>query len=1223
LSAHFRTDDRGKKDDDAPKRRKIASDEDSIKPHRSITSSASVDDTGCAMVVSFDIGGGKTSSYAKLYANAAKKESGAFSKEMRNIVLSYEKSMRHIDFESYCKIVKKKPIVERRNLALNIDRMIDLVSKNDESICESLRSIYLDCMLINVIPEPIRSVMSITKTNSADHYLFESILKSKVKGQWSVCESVAMLLFSGFKQQQAKILEYTKEFIRKRELGNGYTPKMKTLSMFNSPTITKIHLAGTSGTGKSLMGKTIAEMFGLSEEDKNYVHVSLSGYSDKTNTQLFGSGRGLKGYGDGTDVCTKLKEPLLNHDPKKKYDVDHLFYANPVILSYLRNEDFYRNLLSTRWSAFKKKSRQTTDEDYYSFFLKIKHSDWLYEDPRIDLDVYDDDSRDDVFAISANSKNQNKIGSDTTRSDRKKELMRDYFEYVENNEEYFKSGKIDVKTGLPINIAPAAYYVRKFKSDLKLPAVCSERELSVAFLKHVLNSKIRWSSAVASENDNFAISIDNEERLWSDDQMSNAMQQSTNEPTKTAKIKKKSGKSGAKSKGPAVVETHNVSEEHKASDNPYLWAKGSMRVPELGDYNCNDFPNTILLHLDELDKMNKAGLTLLEHFLETGKAVSSHGESFVLPPSTHLIIVFTSNFGDADIESICVDDRLRKNRDSSDDNDSVMTSKSEDDDDDSIDVEDMIDDDGRFDTSRLDEGDLLRLNIKMGNLRQKYVNCVERSMIDCKITSCYIVRLGAIVPYAPVSPKIMKNVCYEHLIFPASRLGRSQGLMKPIDMISDLSAYNTIDSLENKLLFEIGVVLKTVSCFSWLVALTNFLNVGDKCSKTVAEWEDLKTKKKVRRAFEHCAYNVQSTTQSNKYKNAFTLKAFADALSKFAWRVLIAYFSDDDESRDDMSERLISWLDNVNVVNGAFLKTFVSVGGEDATSSEIVLDLDVIANDTVCSAIKKIKDEMVRMKAYVSGKHANLSVFDNVESQKIEDLENVRCLVSLISQINVNATKSKSYRDVVDANKETQSSAYSVKVHKKLVRCVFFDLFACYFYADTLSSVAICSKNNVKLTCSSIVNAKELHDMVNHRNVHKDGFRMIETMDGDVYKQSTNTGLRGVKNDLEQNIVKYVELSVSDPRMKLPDNLTYRIRALDNDGLAYENVDDVSLYDDLFKLNVNLFGFVYQDKLRLTEDELMFVNTRKTIWDLPLKFRCHAMYVNAMSIASDDPVFIK
>lgn len=63
-------------------------------------------------------------------------------------------------------------------------------------------------------------------------------------------------------------------------------------------------------------------------------------------------------------------------------------------------------------------------------------------------------------------------------------------------------------------------------------------------------------------------------------------------------------------------------------------------------------PDCVLLHFDELDKAHESFITLLINFMETGRLTSSSASEFVLPDETRLIIVFTANFGAADIERL-------------------------------------------------------------------------------------------------------------------------------------------------------------------------------------------------------------------------------------------------------------------------------------------------------------------------------------------------------------------------------------------------------------------------------------------------------------------------------------------------------------------------------------------------------------------------------------------
>jgi ATP-dependent Clp protease ATP-binding subunit ClpA len=73
------------------------------------------------------------------------------------------------------------------------------------------------------------------------------------------------------------------------------------------------------------------------------------------------------------------------------------------------------------------------------------------------------------------------------------------------------------------------------------------------------------------------------------------------------------------------------------------------------DNNAPSPPDTILLHLDELDKAHNSFMTLLINFIETGCLSSSASNEFILPDETQLIIVFTANFGADVIETMTPD----------------------------------------------------------------------------------------------------------------------------------------------------------------------------------------------------------------------------------------------------------------------------------------------------------------------------------------------------------------------------------------------------------------------------------------------------------------------------------------------------------------------------------------------------------------------------------------
>lgn len=64
-------------------------------------------------------------------------------------------------------------------------------------------------------------------------------------------------------------------------------------------------------------------------------------------------------------------------------------------------------------------------------------------------------------------------------------------------------------------------------------------------------------------------------------------------------------------------------------------------------------PRTILLHFDEVDKAHPKFMTLMLNFIEEGELTSSSDVKFVLPPQTRLVIVFTGNYAEHDIEPLC------------------------------------------------------------------------------------------------------------------------------------------------------------------------------------------------------------------------------------------------------------------------------------------------------------------------------------------------------------------------------------------------------------------------------------------------------------------------------------------------------------------------------------------------------------------------------------------
>jgi len=69
--------------------------------------------------------------------------------------------------------------------------------------------------------------------------------------------------------------------------------------------------------------------------------------------------------------------------------------------------------------------------------------------------------------------------------------------------------------------------------------------------------------------------------------------------------------------------------------------------------NQQEAPRTVLLHFDEVDKAHPKFLTLMLNFIEDGELTASNDVKFVLPQETRLIIVFTANYGEHEIEPLC------------------------------------------------------------------------------------------------------------------------------------------------------------------------------------------------------------------------------------------------------------------------------------------------------------------------------------------------------------------------------------------------------------------------------------------------------------------------------------------------------------------------------------------------------------------------------------------
>lgn len=1162
-------------------------------------------DRRCAAEVAFSFYEMREPSRALLsvYSDVKTETSDEFSRWLKSIMVQYERSMKNVDFSSFCEKMRNKQKTSTINLDASSKKSLYETIKTGSTAVSNCYELYryvcLEELRKSLVPDPVRSIMSSTNIDTVDRYLFETILKSQVKGQPAVCETVAMHLFAGFEEQRNKVDLFTREYLKKRELGSKYEAPVDAWGMFKTPTITKLHLAGTSGTGKSLMGSTIAALMGVGQHDKTYIHVPLSLYSDKTNTQLFGSGRGLAGYGDGTDLASKLKEALLYHDPKSRRDAEHLVSSSAVILAYLMDEDGCGDFIRKRWDKFSSGKRRHTDDDYYDFYEALKRNDRFYGD---DAD------------ISVKSKGSN--------NDEKYDRMKVFFDRFEDDRS-FAYGRFDVKTGLPVNISPASFYTRDAKSCLKLPKLCSEREMGVLFVKHVIGSKVRWSDVVATDNDNYAVSIDSADRMSDDDAVASGNAQKTT--PNTANKGKRGGRLSNK-----TAEMSNTEEESKISDNPHTWTKGSMKIPDLGDYNCVAYPTRIVVHLDELDKMNRAGLTVMEHFLETGQATSSHGESFVLPPSTHLIIIFTSNFGDAEIESEHVNRKIAKkvgrDRKRADDGDpdvivdsydSSSSSSS------SVDEEDLVNEDGDIVLSSLDDRVYRKYRSSMEDRKNLHVQCVKRSMIERKITACYIGRLGYIVPYAPVPTKIMKSVCFDHLVKPIAHRAGSVGLVKTIDVIDDVRSYFDAHLLESKLVFEASFALSFAACMSWFVSVSNMLNLKVECKRV--------SKHNATDAAPLGVEGFKPTRSTSVYVNKYTTAEFAALLNTYAFTCVPNYAKktvNDNESRG--CESLKKWHRCLKVINSTFFETFKAPN--DGFSTNIPLD----------KVLGDVKDDVATLRDLVAkiSEHHKVSGEGGVGAESpssSEFYEVCRVFDGLVGSVNINMLKSAESNEQSTTIGETKrTDAFSVSCRANIVRCIFYDVFYDHFYGSRISSSVLSLKSNVKMMCSSVVNAKEFHDMVSYVRITREsdddesrrhGSRMITTMDGDIYKQSTNTGLRGIKNDLNQHIVKYAEDVVNDPRIsRTKTNARSAIGS--NETLSsrcYATTNYSELFESASRANVALFGVVCGlDKKSFSEEEMRFFKSDSTAWDLPLKCQPHSLFVNLNSIITNgSPVCVK
>jgi hypothetical protein len=287
---------------------------------------------------------------------------------------------------------------------------------------------------------------------------------------------------------------------------------------------------------------------------------------------------------------------------------------------------------------------------------------------------------------------------------------------------------------------------------------------------------------------------------------------------------------------------------------------------------------------------------------------------------------------------------------------------------------------------------------------------------------------------------------------------------------------------------------------------------------------------------------------------------------------------------------------------------------------------------SVKSELAYIREQMRHVVKYFSETCALLpDKNDKVDFEKKIDV--CSAFSAAIGAVKVNAEKCEEF----DLTKKQQG--FHVKCFPKVVMCIYYDVFYERFYIKNASKTTFGSKKNVRLVCSSVVNVKEYHDMISHRNIHVEGegLRTITTMDGETYRQSTNTGLRGIKNDLNQNVIKYVQDTINDPRMVFVDNnnsgsggevtLTMTsITAFDKKNTKeYRTADERALFGSVSKLNVALFGIVYRtDSNSFSREEAELFEKNATVWDIPLKYQCHRLFVNLNSMLHDmSPICVK
>lgn len=552
--------------------------------------------------------------------------------------------------------------------------------------------------------------------------MLESLLLSQLEGQPIVCRRIAEAIYVHATERIKRVSTVISEFRKKRKLGDKYVPPKETPSIDDKPLITTIHVAGTSGCGKTKVAESIAKILGASEEAQNLIKIPLGNMADSTHTQnLVGAGKGLAGYGEKQSLPHKLKNALRRHDPSKCYDaVEHLAYANEDLLSFMRLEE---SIADTLHSVQDKKGFLTPLSDLYA----------------------------------------------TPKGKSTKKIPSEGLDFLNDNTDMFVHGKYDVKIGAPIEIPAASYFERCKRS--KLPVLSTDTELFDSFTKYYSRSqkKDHWYVKTELENEQYGRSPDDED------------EDEEKEKTSARAAALASNRSGFNKSDVAVVK----SELEKA-------APGSMFVPKIGDYVHLAYPSVIVVILDELDKAHKDVLKYLMDFLVKGTMSSTSDEMFVPPYTTHIVVLLTSNFGASEIE------RLYNDRIFSDLSAGIKT-----------------------------DDEALRAEC-YDAMRSK----VEYAMTLKGYDACAIVRLGQIVPYAPISAQVTKNVCLKFLTTEHRQIQRQHPLFNALDLLPHNGYFNTEEKAKHVLFLSQSLTTCVSSMFYFATTLLGFSPIGP-CAKSV------------------------------------------------------------------------------------------------------------------------------------------------------------------------------------------------------------------------------------------------------------------------------------------------------------------------------------------------------------------------------------------------------